>query len=168
MKLSTFQRRAILAGALVATVAAALMPEEPEAPVTPRTGVKSAARSANVKAVKAGDESLPQLAVEKLTQTPSREAVLDAFEARSWAPPPPKPAPPPPPQAPPLPFKYIGKIMDGSEIVVFLEKQNSNYAVRAGDKLDNTYKVDEIKPGVMTLTYLPLGQQQTIAIGAAN
>ena len=58
--------------------------------------------------------------------------------------------------------------MDGSEIVVFLEKQNSNYAVRAGDKLDNTYKVDEIKPGVMTLTYLPLGQQQTIAIGAAN
>jgi len=51
---------------------------------------------------------------------------------------------------------------------VFLAKQDSNYVVRAGDKLDGSYTVDEIQPGMMTLTYLPLGQKQILAIGAAN
>ncbi len=168
MKLGTLQRRAILAGALVATVAAALMPEEQESPVAPRGNAARAVRPAKTMNANRADEPLPQLAVEKLAQAPSREAVLDAFEARSWAPPPPKPAPPPPPQAPPLPFRYIGKMIEDGKIVVFLARQDSNFAVRAGDRLGVDYQVDEIGPAAITLTYLPLGQKQTLAIGAVN
>jgi hypothetical protein len=168
VKLSAFQRRAILAGALVATVAAALMPEEPD--VLPAQRAPAARTSRQTVASSSGGavEPLPQLAIERLAQAPSREGVLDAFETRSWLPPPAKPAPPPPPQAPPLPFTYMGKIMDGGQVVVFLARQDRNFVVREGDKLDNNYQIDEIKPGMMTLTYLPLGQKQTLAIGAAN
>jgi hypothetical protein len=168
MKLSAFQRRAILAGALVATVAAALMPAEPDAPPAQRAQPARPPTGARELRNRGAAEPLPQLELERLAQSPSREAVLDALEVRSWAPPPAKPAPPPPPQAPPLPFKYLGKIMDGGQVVVFLAKQDNNYMVREGDKLDNNYQIDEIKAGMMTLTYLPLGQKQTLAIGAVN
>jgi hypothetical protein len=40
--------------------------------------------------------------------------------------------------------------------------------VRSGDKLDNTYQVDDIKPNVMLLTYLPLNLQQSLTIGSPN
>jgi len=40
--------------------------------------------------------------------------------------------------------------------------------VRSGDKLDNTYQVDDIKPNVMLLTYLPLKLQQSLTIGSTN
>jgi hypothetical protein len=173
VKVTAFQRRALLAGALIATVAAAVIPAEPdEAPVAERRAETARPPRENAGArLNTAEKSaapLPELPLERLEQRGSREAVRDAFEARSWAPPPPKPAPPPPPQAPPLPFKYMGKIMDGGQVVVFLIKQDKNYVVRAGDKLDNDYQVEEINPGLMTLTYLPLGQKQTIAIGAAN
>jgi len=168
VKLTVFQRRAILGGVLVATVAAALVPEDQD--VSPPPGARAArpVRETSGTRNAVSDEALPQLKLDRLAQPSSREAVRDAFEERSWAPPPPKPAPPPPPMAPPLPFKYMGKIMDGGEIVVFLAKQDSNYSVRTGDKLDSNYQVEDIKPGVMTFNYLPLGQKQTLAIGAAN
>jgi len=168
MKLSRFQRRVVLGGALIATVAAAIVPEDDEVSSVHSTRVTRPARQAAGVHNAVATEPLPQLKLDLLAQPASREAVRDAFEERSWAPPPAKPAPPPPPQAPPLPFRYMGKIMDAGEIVVFLAKQDSNYVVRAGDKLDGSYTVDEIQPGMMTLTYLPLGQKQILAIGAAN
>ena len=108
--------------------------------------------------------------MDKLNVEKSVEPIADAFEPRSWIPPQPriKAPPPPPPQAPPLPFTYIGKMMEDGKVVVFLTRQDRNYTVRSGDKLDNTYQVDEIKPAVMTMTYLPLNQQQTLMIGSAN
>lgn len=168
MKLSAFQRRAILAGALVATVAAALMPDDPDTLPAPSAVAARSWRPANKAAAGSEGDGLPQLAVDKLAQTPSREAVRDAFEARSWAPPPAKPAPPPPPQAPPLPFTYVGKIMEGGQITVFLARQDRSYVVKRGETLDGTYRVDEINAASMQLTYLPLDQKQTLAIGAAN
>jgi hypothetical protein len=168
VKLTAFQRRAILGGVLVATVAAALVPEEEDASPPPRAREGRPVRETSGTRSAVSDQTLPQLKLDRLAQLSPREAVRDAFEERSWGPPPPKPAPPPPPVAPPLPFKYMGKIMDGGDIVVFLVKQDSNYTVRSGDKIDSNYQVEEIKPGVMTFNYLPLGQKQTLAIGAAN
>jgi len=184
--LSPLRRKLLLGLALLATVAAAVVPAEPEEVAVPVKGAVAArtappggdAREGREVSTPRGGRSdnasagtLPSLPLERLDVKGSREAVSDAFEVRSWAPPPPpppKPVPPPPPQAPPLPFKYMGKIMEAGQVVVFLERQDRNFVVRAGDKLDNNYQVDEIKPGVMTLTYLPLGQKQTLAIGAAN
>lgn len=95
----------------------------------------------------------------------------DAFSSHDWTPPPPPPppAPPPPrPSAPPLPFSYIGKELEGSRWTVFLADRNSSRIVRQGDLIDNIYRVDSVAPPTLTLTYLPLKQQQTIAIGSAH
>jgi hypothetical protein len=93
----------------------------------------------------------------------------DPFEARSWEP---KLVavrpnlPPPPPQAPPLPFTYLGKMVDGEKMTVFLARQDRNYVVRPGDTLDGSYRVEAIEESGLALTYLPLGTRQTLAFGA--
>jgi hypothetical protein len=92
----------------------------------------------------------------------------DMFAGKSWF------VPPPPPKAelptaPPLPFIYMGKLAEeGEKVVILLTKQNRSYQVREGDVLDNTYRVDEVQPPVMTLTYIPLNIKQTIQIGVVN
>jgi hypothetical protein len=92
----------------------------------------------------------------------------DMFVSKSWF------VPPPPPKAvqptaPPLPFVYMGKLAEeGENLIILLSKQNRNYQVKVGDVLDNTYHVDEVRPPIMTLTYLPLNIKQTIQIGASN
>jgi len=73
--------------------------------------------------------------------------------------------PPPPPSVPPLPFTYIGKYIEDGELVVFLAYQGKNLIVKAGDQIQQNYKIDEIKPPLLTMTYLPIGVQQTIQIG---
>jgi hypothetical protein len=117
-----------------------------------------------------------QLDFELLTQRAQRDPVGDPFDARSWealaaedaqrnAPPPP---PPPPPQAPPVPFTFMGKLIDADRITVFLTNGNHNWAVRAGDTIDGAYRVEAIGDRTMTLTYLALGKQQELAIGEAS
>jgi hypothetical protein len=89
------------------------------------------------------------------------------FAPKSWyvPPPPPKAVPPPPPSAPPLPFTYMGKLIEDGQMTVFLTKQDRNYVVKVGDTIDGTYKVEEVSARMMTLTYLPLKIKQTLMIG---
>lgn len=96
----------------------------------------------------------------------------DLFAVRSWQPPPPPPAPPavaPPPVAPPLPFRYLGRMEDGGAIAVFLVEGNQPNArvLRQGDVSGN-YRVDEITGEGMRLTYLPLNQTQQLLFGSSN
>lgn len=91
------------------------------------------------------------------------------FSTHSWNPPPPEPpppAPPPPPSAPPLPFTFIGKALGDGRWEVYVAQGERVQAVRAGDTVDGAWRVDSVAPPVMTVTYLPLGQQQQMNIGA--
>ena len=90
---------------------------------------------------------------------------IAAAEARKNAPP---PAPPPPPQAPPLPFTYMGKLIEDGRIVVVLTQGDRNYVVRQGDTIDGTYRVDAVTEESLSLTYLPLKQKQQLALGGAQ
>ena len=73
------------------------------------------------------------------------------------------------PSAPPLSFQYIGKMVDGdNRAAVFLEQQRRIFVVREGDAIDGNYRVDAIAPPVMTLTYIPLDEKQTMQIGEVN
>lgn len=98
----------------------------------------------------------------------------NAFPQRDWTPPPPPPlpAPPPPPpappQAPPLPFSYLGKIVEGKQWTVFLGQQDRIHTVVIGDTIGNDYKVESIAPPMLTLIYLPLKQSQSLPIGLAE
>jgi hypothetical protein len=93
----------------------------------------------------------------------------DPFRARSWEPeqrPTLRHVAPPPPQAPPLPFAYLGRMIDGEDTTVFLVRQDRNYVVRAGDTLDGAYRVAKIEEDALVLTYLPLGTEQTLPFAA--
>lgn len=107
------------------------------------------------------------LKLEKLQREPAEDTATNLFAAKSWyvPPPPPKLLPPPPPSAPPLPFAYMGKLIDDGQMTVFLTKQDRNYVVKTGDTIDGTYKVEEVSARMMTLTYLPLKIKQTLMIG---
>jgi hypothetical protein len=93
------------------------------------------------------------------------------FMGQNWNPPPPPPpppsnTPPPPPMAPPMPFTYIGKALADGAWEVFLARGDKTYSVRVQTVIDGTYRVERIAPPVMSVTYLPLNQQQQMNIGA--
>jgi hypothetical protein len=93
------------------------------------------------------------------------------FNSHSWTPPPPpapKPPPPPPPTAPPLPFTYIGKKLEGGTWEVYLARGDQTVIVHAQSIIDGTYRVESIRPPQLVLTYLPLNQQQTLTIGGID
>ena len=100
-------------------------------------------------------------------------AVRDLFANRSWTPPPPPvklapPSPPPAPVAPPLAFTFIGKKLEAGAWEVFLARGEQSFVVREGSVIDSTYRIDKISPPNLSLTYLPLGQTQSLSIGESR
>lgn len=91
----------------------------------------------------------------------------DLFAPHSWQPPPPPPPKPAAPKAPPLPFLYLGKVLEGGEILVFLGQGPRTHLLRRGDVLAE-YKIDEITPAQITFVYLPLNEKQHLTFGSAN
>jgi hypothetical protein len=92
----------------------------------------------------------------------------DLFSARSWNPPPPPPPPaqePAAPVAPPLPYAFLGKKLEAGSWEIYLNKGEQTVIVREGEIVDGAWRVDKIAPPSMALTYLPLGQVQTLPIG---
>lgn len=100
-----------------------------------------------------------------------------AFKQHSWTPPaaksvPPKaviasrPEVPPTPLAPPLPFRYLGRYVEGTQITVFVAHNDQNHALKLGETFAINYKLDEIKDTSLSFTYLPLNQKQSLEIGA--
>jgi hypothetical protein len=95
---------------------------------------------------------------------PPQDSVADIFERQSWEVAAPVQAAPPP-VAPPLPFAYIGKVVEDGQETVFLTRQDRSYAVKAGETIDGTYRVEKIAPSSVTFTFLPLRQRQQLATG---
>ncbi len=93
----------------------------------------------------------------------------------AWAgvlPPPPPPAraapvvdtPPPPPMAPRFPYPWVGRFNDEAARRAVLSGPQSTWVVSEGDVIESQWRVDAIKERRMTLTYLPLNQQQTVGM----
>lgn len=98
---------------------------------------------------------------------------IDLFAPRTWEPqlPPPAltPAPPPAPQAPPLAFKFFGRVVDPDQPVSFiLTRGTEMITVRVGDRIEPSYLVDKFDGTQLHLVYLPLNIRQTIFVGNAN
>jgi hypothetical protein len=102
----------------------------------------------------------------------------DLFAARSW-----KPAPTlasvtetavnvapvvQAPTAPALPFQFIGRLDDRSDLQVFLQNGEKIYVVRKGDVIDETWKIEGISDRELSLVYLPLHLSQTLSVGSAQ
>jgi hypothetical protein len=105
------------------------------------------------------------LHLEQLEARDFEDVKSDLFAAKSWYVAPPVVAQKPKP--PPLPFTYFGRLIEDGRTTVFLVQQGRNQFVRLGDLIEKTWRVDDISATSMTLTYLPLNERQSLALGAA-
>jgi hypothetical protein len=168
---------AALAGTLGAVYWASRLPSEPAAGdllVSAEVARSAKRRSAIEDPPRAGGA----LDLNRLQRARSAEPTDDLFGARDFTPKPKsaqrpiaQPAAvavtPPEPQAPPPPpFTYMGRLAEGGQTTVFLAQGDRNLVVQVGDVIDNTYKVEEIGPTLLVLTYLPQNLKQTMPIGA--
>ncbi len=171
MAIPATQRWVVYAIALVLTLVAVRWAGGQDR-AEPRTAVADPAERPDRPARDAATppEAVGEVRLDRLERRAAAAPAADPFRARSWEPevvavraslP-----PPPPPQAPPLPFVYLGRMIDGEQTTVFLARQNRNYVVRPGDTLDGSYRVEEIEESGIALTYLPLGTRQTLAFSA--
>ncbi len=107
--------------------------------------------------------------------------IADLFPKQSWVPPPPPtptPAPPPPtpvPVAPPLPFQVAATWKENNTLYVVVEGQGQSIVlctkcdtlgrIQPGESLLGSYRLDKLTTDMMTFTYLPLNQQQSLPTG---
>ena len=95
----------------------------------------------------------------------------DPFAARSFNP---KPQPaqqvaaapqaPAAPEAPPLPFRYIGHMVEDGKTHLFLAFGEEAITARIGEKVASQWRVDRITEQEVQLTYLPLKQKQSLPL----
>ena len=110
---------------------------------------------------------------DRLAQLPSRDSIGASrgqpFDPRSWAPPVRHTAPvavaPPKPVAPPVPYRVAGQVMHDGLNQVVLARDDRVFTVGEGETLDNTYRIESIRPDAVTITYLPLSERQQIPVG---
>lgn len=159
-------RQRWLALALVATVVAAFWPGREDSDEVVET-VRRVAKST--------PSAAPAVVPNSATQvTPAARVRLadmqeDLFPSQTWVPPPPPPKPfipppPPPPKPPPLPFKYLGRWVEGGELTLFLVQGEQPLLVQQGQVLSGNWRVDEISDRRVVFTYLPLDMQTTLGI----
>jgi hypothetical protein len=67
------------------------------------------------------------------------------------------------PSAPPLPFKYFGRLTENGKTDVFVMRGEDLLAVAAGETLGE-YRVDAVSESSISFTYLPLKTKQTLGL----
>lgn len=111
------------------------------------------------------------IAMNSLKREPLPTKPYNLFKVHSWLVVPPvkkvKPEPPPPPVAPPVPFTYMGKLEDTPKNTqIFLVANGKLYTLRAGEKIDQQWRLDAEEPNALRLTYLPLNLPQMLSKAA--
>jgi hypothetical protein len=79
-----------------------------------------------------------------------------------------KPGPPPAPEAPPLPFRFLGRLVEDGKVAYFLQLNERNLVMRVGDTVDQTYTLEGINHGTLSFMYLPLHLKQSLDVGEVN
>ena len=67
------------------------------------------------------------------------------------------------PTAPPLPFRYLGKMIEDGKLAVFLARGDESLSVKAGTRIGE-YRVDRITDREVVFTYLPLKTKQKLPL----
>lgn len=152
-------RKLLLIGAVIAVVA--MVAYEPA-----RESAKGVVSEAQAPAGAVRPNAAPAL------QVPEKRGLGKARGELFGAPPPPPPpvvAATPAPVvavAPPLPYRFAGRVRKGAEEEFLVSKGDLIIPVRAGDVLDGTYRVVAAKADGIELVYLPLGTSERIAVSS--
>jgi hypothetical protein len=72
------------------------------------------------------------------------------------------------PSAPPLPFRYIGRLVENGKTEVLLIWGERLYAIAAGDRIGDDYVVERIGDATISFTYLPLSMKQSLHVPGVN
>ena len=177
-------KKAVLGGAAVATLLAALFAPEDEgsivgpATATPRQMERVALAPLAAVAAPQTDHALaihPRRALEDeeaatlfakqswQAETP-KKIMLDQQAAKAALPAASVDANAPPP----LPFQFLGRFVDEGKAAYFLQAGERNVVARPGDTLEERYRFDGVVQGSLQFTYLPLNLKQTLAVGDLN
>jgi Tfp pilus assembly protein PilP len=65
------------------------------------------------------------------------------------------------PSAPPLPFRYFGRLTENGKTEVFVMRGDDLLTIAAGQKIGD-YRVEQIADASISFTYLPLKTKQTL------
>ena len=65
---------------------------------------------------------------------------------------------------PPLPYKFLGKFNDGTELLVFLGRGEQSLVAKHGETLEGRYKIVDITEKNIEFVYLPREEKQTLVI----
>jgi hypothetical protein len=68
------------------------------------------------------------------------------------------------PTAPPLPFTYVGRMIDGDKTAIFLARGDESLSVVAGQTIAGEYRVDRVTETEVQFTYLPLKTKQSLPL----
>ncbi len=168
-------RHLALGAALIVAAAFAIFGDKSPPGELVEAAPRNASKAPASAPARAGTAVKPAVAAAEVLALVPRERLMEqgsadsgVFGVQNWTPPPPpppKPAPPPPPTAPPLPFTYLGKVLENGVWDVFLARGGETLIVRNAMVVDGVYRIDAIAPPTMTMTYLPLKQVQQINIG---
>lgn len=100
--------------------------------------------------------------LEKLRRNEATLPLNDPFAMRNFAPrQEPQPVQQAKPTAPPLPFKYFGKLTEGGKTETFVMQGDELISIAAGQKIGE-YRVDQISEASIAFTFLPLKTRQTL------
>lgn len=174
-------KKAVLGGAAVATLLAALFaPEDEGSIVGPATATPRQVERVAVAplAAVAAPQTNRTLAIHPRRALEDEEAAT-LFAKQSWQPETPKkimldqqaalPAASVDANAPPpLPFQFLGRFVDEGKAAYFLQAGERNVVARPGDTLEERYRFDGVVQGALQFTYLPLNLKQTLAVGDLN
>ncbi|MDP1524972.1 MAG: hypothetical protein Q8M20_04130 [Rhodocyclaceae bacterium] len=103
-----------------------------------------------------------------LAQPVAEVPLADIFAARSWEPPPVvvEMAAPAAPQAPPLPFRFLGRIVDAERGAAYLLADGARVVVvGVGDRIGKDYRVEKYEKGQLLFRYRPMNLRQALDVG---
>ena len=153
-------RKPLLIGAVVITVA--LVAYQPARDDAPKSEPRESAAPASAARGKAGEG----------LQVPERRALGKVRGELFGAPPAPAqpvasaPSAPAVAVAPPVPYRFAGRVRKGAEEEFLLSKGDLIFPVKEGETLDGTYRVVAVKAEGIELTYLPLGTSERIIVSS--
>lgn len=106
---------------------------------------------------------------------PQQRKIVNLFKTKQWYSPPPvrkvafEPTQAVQPTAPPLPFKYNGKLegVPGGTIV-FLLQGKKLFTTQIGQKVNATWRLDAETERALAFTYLPLDLKRTLSKSASS
>ena len=91
----------------------------------------------------------------------------DLFEFRSWTPPAPPPAALQPSQPvraepPPNPYRFAGIAMQDGAVQVFLSSGERVYEAKAGEMLDDAWRIKSVQRDSVLLLHVPTNVEQRV------